>query len=76
MNEEQDPKPGGRFLSKVVKFVTSPTTDWADLNKVGGPADASESSAALKRSKPRSTETGRVEKFHCELNCTGSTLPR
>ena len=48
MNEEQDPKPGGRFLSKVVRFITSPTTDWADLNKVGGPADASESSAALK----------------------------
>ena len=48
MNEEQDPKPGGRFLSKVVKFVTSPTTDWADLNKVGGRADTTESSAALK----------------------------
>ncbi|MFD2377944.1 hypothetical protein ACFSTJ_11355 [Ottowia pentelensis] len=48
MNEEQDPKPGGRFLSKVVKFITSPTTDWADLNKVDGPLDASESSAALK----------------------------
>ena len=48
MNEEQGPKSGGRFLSKVVKFVTSPTTDWADLNKVGGPLDASESSAALK----------------------------
>jgi hypothetical protein len=48
MNEEQGPKSGGRFLSKVVKFITSPTTDWADLNKVGGPLDASESSAALK----------------------------
>ncbi len=48
MNEEQDPKSGGRFLSKVVKFISSPTTDWADLNKVGGRADAGESSAALK----------------------------
>ena len=48
MNEEQGPKSGGRFLSKVVKFITSPTTDWADLNKVDGPLDASESSAALK----------------------------
>ncbi|MEZ5605577.1 MAG: STAS domain-containing protein [Burkholderiaceae bacterium] len=48
MNEEQGPKSGGRFLSKVVKFITSPTTDWADLNKVGGQDDAGESSAALK----------------------------
>ena len=48
MNEEQDPKSGGRFLSKVVKFITSPTTDWADLGKVGASADASESSAALR----------------------------
>ncbi len=48
MSEEQDPKSGGRFLSKVVKFISSPTTDWADLNKVGGRADAGASSAALK----------------------------
>ena len=48
MNEEQGSRSGGRFLSKVVKFITSPTTDWADLNKVDGPLDASESSAALK----------------------------
>ena len=49
MSEDTEPKSSGRLLSKVVKFITRPTTDWADLNRVDtGESQPSESSLALK----------------------------
>ena len=38
----------GSLLSKVVRFVSSPTTHWADLDRPEGAADAHDSRLALK----------------------------
>ena len=39
---------GGGLLSKMVKFVTSPTTHWSDLDRPEGEGDDGESRLALK----------------------------
>ena len=38
----------GRLLSKVVKFVTSPTTHWSDLDRPDTTSGDAESRVALK----------------------------
>ena len=44
----KDPASNGGLLSKVVKFVTSPTTHWSDLDRPEGEGEDSESRLALK----------------------------
>lgn len=47
MSKEPTSRPGG-LLSKMVKFVTSPTTHWADLDRVDTDSGDAESRMALK----------------------------
>lgn len=48
MNEEQASRTGsGKLLSKVVRFITSPTTDWADLDRASDREEATVSAAGL-----------------------------
>ena len=44
----KDPASNGGLLSKVVKFVKSPTTHWSDLDRPEGEGEDSESRLALK----------------------------
>ncbi len=48
MSEDPNPKPRGKLLSKVVKFITSPTVDWSDLDREQDSKQPNESSAALR----------------------------
>ena len=49
MSKDKDPGAGGGgLLSKVVRFVKSPTTHWSDLDRPDGDAGDSESRLALK----------------------------
>lgn len=47
MTEEQNPDSSPRLLSKVVKFITSPTTDWSDLGRADSQLDGSASASSL-----------------------------
>lgn len=68
MSEDANPKSGGRLLSKVVKFITRPTTDWADLNRVdSGEAEPSESSLALKEMIERKRRNDFVRKREFDM---------
>jgi hypothetical protein len=49
MSKDKDPGAGGGgLLSRVVRFVKSPTTHWSDLDRSDGDAGDSESRLALK----------------------------
>ncbi|HMN21273.1 MAG TPA: STAS domain-containing protein [Ottowia sp.] len=68
MDEETTPKSSGRLLSKVVKFITRPTTDWADLNRVdSGEAEPSESSLALREMIERKRRNDFVRKREFDM---------
>lgn len=68
MNEETTPKSSGRLLSKVVKFITRPTTDWADLNRVDtGEAEPSESTLALREMIERKRRNDFVRKREFDM---------
>ncbi len=68
MSEDTEPKSSGRLLSKVVKFITRPTTDWADLNRVdSGESQPSESSLALKEMIERKRRNDFVRKREFDM---------
>lgn len=66
MSEDKTTKPSGRLLSKMVKFVTSPTTDWADLERVDSDAP-DESSLALKEMIERKRRNDFVRKREFDM---------
>lgn len=45
MNDATASKTSGRFLSKVLKFIRSPTTDWSDLDQGAAPVETVDESA-------------------------------
>lgn len=68
MSEDGNPKASGRLLSKVVKFITRPTTDWADLNRVDArESEPSESSLALKEMIERKRRNDFVRRREFDL---------
>lgn len=68
MSEDGNPKASGRLLSKVVKFITRPTTDWADLNRVDArDGEPSESSLALKEMIERKRRNDFVRRREFDL---------
>ena len=66
MNQESGPS-GRGLLSKVVKFVKSPTTHWSDLDRPESVADDSESRLALREMIERKRRNDFVRKREFDM---------
>ena len=70
----KDSGQGSGLLSKMVKFVKSPTTHWSDLDRPEGKGGATESRLALKEmiERKRRNDFVRNRESTCCARCAGA----